>query len=360
VGRSSLPAGPLVILIMMLLPASLLAGTFPLNTVVDMTPTEPLANPVPGSYSSRYLSGVGLGEVFTIVFEDRNESSRIKVNSTTTGATGLAAANIASNVFDTHFVVKDMPITLTFAPQSSCGTAPQQVSFQYRAWGSVGNNPDHHFYVSDDLSCWTYVSTFTIPNAASFTNARGQVYYGFHDVILINGTYYAWGESNAGQTMMVRSANGDDVWEAFAAIGGTQAADGPLQMPESPTPSGSFFDLGLDRGVGKIHVRGNDSAFLLAVNTLAAMSLPPADLEAAFIDPGNWTWHDGNTGLPVSPILEADVHDLREAWLVPPIDPADNEWVIMYTGDYGAPYGKSLGYAQVIAVPVELQSFTIE
>ncbi len=294
------------------------------------------------------------------MFEDRADASTIKLNSTTSGPTGFAAVNTGTNIADTHFVVKDWPVTLASPPPTTCGQPADQVTFAYRAWASVGNNADHHFYVSDDLTCWILVATFTIANDAGFTGARGSVYYGFHDIIEINGTYYAWGESNQGQTMVVRSAEGDHVWEAFDSIGGTQAADGPLQMPESATPSGNFFDLGDDRGIGKLHVRGNDSAFLLAVNTAAQMSLDPADLEAAFLNPANWTWHDDTTGLPTTPILEATAdHDLREGWRVPPLDPADNSWTIVYTGDYGAPYEKALGYTQV-TVPVELMSFTVE
>lgn len=341
---------PALLLALGWVPQPAAAGSFPVATVTDMTPTAPLTNPVPGTYSSRYLSGFGLGSSFTVFFEDRDDVSTIKFNATTTGATGFAAANTATNIVDTHFVIKDWPITIEATP------------YAYRAWASVGNDPNHHFYVSNDLSTWTLVDIFTIPNEAGFTGARGQVYYGFHDVILVNGTYYAFGESNQGQTMMVRSSDGDQVWEAFASIGGTQASDGPLQMPESSTPSGSFFDLGRDRGIGKLHVRGNDSALLLAVNTAARLSLAPADLEAAFINPANWTWHDDTTGLPTTPILEATAeHDLREAWVVPPVDPDHNEWVIVYTADYGAgDGGKALGYAEMGAVPVELMSFTIE
>jgi len=326
------------------------AGSFPVDTVTDQTPTAPLANPVPSPYGSRYVSGFGIGDSFTVFFEDRDAASAISRNTSASGPTGFSAANAATNIADTHFVIKDWPITIAATP------------YAYRAWASVGNNPDHRFYVSDDLSSWTLVNTFVIANAAGFTNARGQVYYGFHDVILINGTYYAFAESNQGQTMLVRSAAGNDVWEAFASVGGTSAADGPLQMPESATPSGSFFDLGLDRGIGKIHVRGNDSALLLAVNTVALPSLAPAALEAAFIDPANWTWHDDTTGLPTSPILEATAeHDLREAWLAPAQNPDSGDWVIMYTADFGAADGgKALGYADFSAVPVELMSFDVE
>lgn len=339
-----------LLLVPVALPEAIFGGSFPLDTVTDQTPTAPLASPVPAAYASRYLSGFGTGDSFTIFFEDRDDSSTIYHNTTASGPTGFAAANTATNLTDTHFVVKDWPITVG------------ATLYAYRAWAAVGNNPDHRFLVTNDLDNWTVVSTFTIPNAAAFTTARGQVYYGFHDVILINGTYYAFGETNQGQTVLVRSVDGDDVWEAFASIGGTVAADGPLQMPEAATPSGSIFDLGLDRGIGKIHVRGNDSAFFLAVNTAAQPSLAPAAFETAFIDPANWTWHDDTTGLPASPILEATAeHDLREAWLVPPVDPDGSNWVIVYTADFGAADGGiALGWTGVTAVPVELISFSVE
>jgi hypothetical protein len=75
---------------------------------------------------------------------------------------------------------------------------------------------------------------------------RGYVYYGFHDVIELNGTYYAFAESNQSQTMLVRSADGDDVWEAFASVG-DRLGDGPLELPSGVsvgwTTSGSFVDL---------------------------------------------------------------------------------------------------------------------
>ncbi len=317
--------------------AVVLAGTFGPITVTDQTPTAPLANPVPSSFQPRYISGFGSDNSFTVFFEDRDAGNTISYVSTTSGPTGFPASATATNVTDTHFVVKDWPINIG-------GT-----DYAYRAWGSVGNNMDHHFYVSNDLTNWTLVSTFTIPNAAGFTGAKGWVYYGFHDVIQLNGTYYAFAESNQSQTMLVRSANGDDVWEAFASVGG-RPGDGPLELPAGVafgwTPSGSFVDLGHDRGYGKIHVDPRDNNFYLAVNTAAKASLPPSDLEAAFINPANWTWYDGTTGPAANPILSAtSEHDLRECWVVPNSDP-DADWVIVYDADFGsADGGKALGYA---------------
>jgi hypothetical protein len=311
-----------------------MSTTFPI-TVTDQTPTEPLLNPIATAFAPRYVSGFGSDNAFTIFFEDRDQGSRIFYNATTSGPLGFTAASTPTNISaETHFVVKDWPITIS------------DNSYAYRGWGAVGNNELHHFYVSNNLITWTLVSTFTIPNGSSFTGARGSVYYGFHDVIKLNKRYYAFAESNQGQTMMVSSTLGADDWIAFDSVGGTQAADGPLELPESGTPSGSFVLLGDDRGYGKIHVRGDDSGFYLAINLAAKPSLPPADLAAAYIDPANWTWHDGATGLPTTPILTATAeHDLREAWVVPQTDPNDS-WVIIYTADFGpADGGKALGYA---------------
>jgi len=317
--------------------AVVLAGTFGPITVTDQTPTAPLANPVPSSFQPRFISGFGSDDSFTVFFEDPDAGCAISYASSTSGPTGFPASATATNIADTHFVVKDWPINIG-------GT-----DYAYRAWGSVGNNMDHHFYVSNDLTSWILVSTFTIPNAPGFTDAHGWVYFGFHDVIELNGTYYAFAESNQSQTMIVRSANGDDVWEAFASVGG-RSGWGPLELPagvsSSWTPSGSFVDLGHDHGYGKIHVDPRDSNFYLAVNTAAKASLPPADLEAAFINPANWTWHDGTTGPAANPILsETTEHDLRECWVVPNTDP-NADWVIIYDADFGsADGGKALGYA---------------
>ncbi|MFH1314052.1 MAG: right-handed parallel beta-helix repeat-containing protein [Candidatus Eisenbacteria bacterium] len=333
---------PVLIAVLMFAAGGVWAGTFGPFSVTDQTSTAPLPNPTPASYQPRYVSGFGIDDVFKVFFEDRDAANQISYNMTTTGPTGFAAANTATNISDTHFCIKDWPITIGMT------------SYAYRAWGSVGNNLDHHFYVSNDLTTWTLVSTFQIPNHGDFAGARGWVYYGFHDVIELNGTYYAFAESNQGQTMLVRSDEGDDVWEAFASVGGTQAGDGPLQMPESPTPRGSFVVLGYDRGYGKIHVRGNDSGYYLAINTAAKPSLGAAGIEAAFINPANWTWDDGSTGLPTvsaTPVLvSTPERDIRECWVVPNSDP-DDDWVIMYDGDFGVDGGKALGYATLTPPP---------
>ncbi|MCK6558067.1 right-handed parallel beta-helix repeat-containing protein [bacterium] len=307
-------------------------------TVTDQTPTAPLANPAPGSFEPRYISGFGADGTFTVFFEDRAAGNQISYAATATGPTGFpAAATMTSIIPETHFVIKDWPITIS------------STTYAYRAWGSVGNNPQHKFYVSNDLVNWTLISTFTIPNAATFTDAHGFVYYGFHDVVELNGTYYAFAESNQSQTMLVRSVNGDDVWEAFAGIGG-RPGWGPLELPSGVTagwtPSGSFVDLGYDRGYGKVHVDPRDNNFYLAINAAAQASLAPAALEAAFINPANWTWHDGTTGPASNPILSATAeHDLQECWVVPNSNP-NADWMIIYDADYGAPDGSlALGYA---------------
>jgi LPXTG-site transpeptidase (sortase) family protein len=324
--------------------AASVRGIFIPISTTDMTPNAPLSNPTPGATSSRYISGIGLDDAFTVFFEDRlgGWPPPVVNVSTTTGPTGFPSGVTATNVNDTHFVIKAMPYTYLGTPYS------------YRAWGAVGNNADHRFYVSNDLTNWTLVSTFTIPNDPGFTSARGFVYYGFHDVILINGTYYAWAEANSGETMLVRSATGADDWVAFDRVGGNQLTDGPLLTPAdtvSPTPTGSFVDLGFDRGFGKIYIPGDDSGLYLAVNTVAKASQAPTVLEANFIDPANWTWNDGSVGrlTPAHALLnETAIHDYREAWVVPRSD-LDDPWVIMYTGDYSGT--RALGYAILQAAP---------
>lgn len=122
---------------------------------------------------------------------------------------------------------------------------------------------------------------FTIPNAAGFANAKGAVGYGFHDVILLNGTYYAFGESNQPQTMILSSTTGTDDWTAFVSIGGPAADDGPLQLPSGVTsgwtPTGNFLDAENDEGMFKLYADPRDSAFFLALNAAVQTSLTPAE-----------------------------------------------------------------------------------
>ena len=304
-------------------------------TVTDMTPVAPLQTPIPSTYEPRYISGFGSGDSFTLFFEDRAQDYQVYYLETTDGINGFPGSATRTDLRDTHLCVKDWPINID-------GTV-----YAYRAWGALWNTADHHFYVSNNLTNWTLVSKFTIPSNLPEGVPGGIVYYGFHDVIELNGTYYAWGECNIGYTLICRSINGADDWEAFDCVGGLFS--GPLQLPggEGPTPTGNFFELGYNRGYGKIMVPCDNSAFYLAINTAARPSLPDADLEAAFINPNNWTWHDGTTGLPTTAILREDGHDLRECWLVPN---GEAEWTIMYDADYGSDYGdKALGYATLAA-----------
>ena len=122
------------------------AGTFDEFVLTDQTPTAPLANPIPASYAPRYISGFGIADSYTVFFEDRDNAGAISSVTTSTGPTGFPAAATATNITDTHFVVKDWPITILGTP------------YAYRAWGAVGNNPNLNFYVSNDLTTWTLVS----------------------------------------------------------------------------------------------------------------------------------------------------------------------------------------------------------
>jgi len=314
------------------------AGYFQPVLATDVTTTLPLQKPTPSSYQPRYISGFGSDDNFTVFFEDRDAANAISYVQTNSGPEGFPTSVTSTNITDTHFCVKDWPITIGMT------------TYSYRAWASVGNNIDLHFYVSNDLTNWTLVSTFQIPISASFNGTSyGWVYYGFHDVIKINGKYYAFGESNQSQTQLCVSENGDDVWEAIASIGGRDFMDGNLFLPSGVatgwTPSGSFFDLGNDRGIGKIYVDPRDSDFYLAVNSKAKTSLPEDELEAAFIDPDNWSWHDGSTGYASTAILsQTGEHDLRECWLVPSSN-IDDGWTVIYDADYGSgDGGKALGY----------------
>jgi hypothetical protein len=315
---------------------SVSSGQLPV-TATDATPTMPLAKPSPASHEPRYISGFGHGDTFTLFFEDRAQDDQVYYVETTDGIDGFPPSATRTNVRDTHFCVKDWPIVVD-------GT-----KYAYRAWGALWDTPNHNFYVANDLTTWKLVNTFTIPTAAG--TPGGQVYYGFHDVVCLNGTYYAWGECNIGYTLICRSDKGADDWEAFACVGGLHSLPnvGPLKLPDVGTPTGSFFELGGDRGYGKIMVPGNDAAIYVAINTAARPSQPASELEAAFINPDNWTWHDGTTQYPPPVLLQATLeHDYRECWLVP--DEA-TDWYIIYDADFGDDGGKALGYA-ILSVPL--------
>jgi hypothetical protein len=322
----------------------LLAGTFSGFTPVDQTPTRPLSHPTPTDFQPRYISGFGKDGNFTLFFEDRDNGSRIGFVTTQNGPHHFESNITDTNISDTHFLIKPWPIEIN-------GT-----TYAYRAWASVGNNEEHHFYVAHTLSEWSLVSTFTIPNSSSLGDGYGTVFYGFHDVILLNGTYYAFAETNTGHTLIAKSSAGDDQWEAFAHMGGPNG-QGQLGSPTGGgwTVRGNFFDLGNDRGMGKLYIHPDDTGFYLAVNVAAKSSLPPDERETAFIDPSNWTWSDGTTGAPPStPIFSAtSEHDLREGWVVPRSDPS-RRWVLMYDADYGSDDGgKALGYANIYPDPCD-------
>jgi len=150
------------------------AGMFYPVQLLDFNPVLPLENPDPLQSQPRYVSGFGQDDEFTVFFEDRSDNGRIYFVTTTSGPTGFPITPTATNVTDTHFLVKDWPVTV------------EGTTYAYRAWASVGNNPDHHFYVSNNLTDWTLISTFTITNKPPITDSVfGHVYYGFHDVIQI-------------------------------------------------------------------------------------------------------------------------------------------------------------------------------
>lgn len=151
------------LILLTLLASQASAGTFQPEAVEDQTPLAPLANPVPAFYQPRYVSGFGQDQVFTLFIEDRDSDFAISFVATTTGPNGFPAAATSTNIADTHFTVKDWPV------------AVEGAQYAYRGWGAVGNNPEHHFYVSNDLVNWTLIATFTIPNAPEFTSAIGRV-----------------------------------------------------------------------------------------------------------------------------------------------------------------------------------------
>lgn len=91
-------------------PAS--AGTLDDLVLVDQTPGAPLQSPAPSSCGPRYVSGFGVNQAFTVMFEDRDVGGAIASVATTNGLEGFPAGVTPTNISDTHFVVKDWPITI--------------------------------------------------------------------------------------------------------------------------------------------------------------------------------------------------------------------------------------------------------
>ena len=322
-----------------------IAGTAQAETSIpqtDQTPLQPLTGPDPAVVQPRYISGFGLDNTYTIFYEDRNDTagcsyaSRIYFNQTSSGPFGFAATSTATNICDTHFVVKDWPITI-----SGLGT------FSYRGWGSVDNNAYHTFYVSNDLANWTNVyygaGMFSDPGNVL---AGDSILYGFHDIVNLNGNYMGFVESAGGKTYIVWSDNGDQYWQIIAKVGGSTPADMPLNLFLSPSitgpiPTGNFLPFEVDGQIvlGKVMVPGDRSGLYLAINAPAYQAVSQAQKEAAFLNPDNWTWRDGSTGLPdgdsrvLSSTYVTGGHDTREVFTVPSSD-VHADKVYIYTARY--------------------------
>ena len=130
------------------------------------------------------------------------------------------------------------------------------------------------------------------------------------------------------------------------------AREEPRTAANEPSTEALTFYCPISRQkcqAGKVYADPRDSDFYLAVNVTAQASLAPAALEAAFINPTNWTWHDDSTGPAAAPVLSATAeHDLRECWLVPRTSTSEG-WVLMYNADFGVDGGHALGYATTAA-----------
>ena len=301
----------------------------------DQTSTTPLGSPGL-AVRPRYISGFGVDNSYTIFYEDRTPPScspigfRIYFNQTTTGPFGLAATSTFTNICDTHFIVKNWPNTIGVT------------TYAYRGWGGQGNNTNHAFYATNDLANWTQIylgsGMFSDPGGVL---AGDTILYGFHDIVQLNGNYMGFAESAGGHTYIVWSDNGDQTWSVIARVGGSALTD-HLVLPASPTPTGNFIlmELGGLLTYGKLYNNGSNSASYLIINRAAAQAATPAQAEAAFLNPINWTWSDGSTGQPltVSPVLASTLtptsgHNIKEGWTVPTSNPRSNH-VILYTADY--------------------------
>jgi LPXTG-site transpeptidase (sortase) family protein len=333
---------PIVLFVVFILLSSVSLSVYAEASVpqTDQTPLTPLTAPSPASEWPRYISGFGVDNSYTIFYEDRNDSAgcsygyRIKFNQTTTGAMGFATTSTSTDICDTHFTVKDWPITL-----SGYGT------YSYRGWGSVDNNPYHDFYVSNNLVNWTriYYGTGMFSDPSNIMSGE-TINYGFHDIMEINNNYIGFVESAGGNTYIAWSDLGDDVWTIVAKVGGSEAGDLPLSLSftsAGPIPTGNFLLMYVDDQLvyGKLMTPGNRQGAYLAINAAAAQAATPTLAEAAFIDPANWTWSDGSTGQPdndsavLLSTLSSGGHDVRESFLAPTSAP-QSDYVILYTANY--------------------------
>jgi LPXTG-site transpeptidase (sortase) family protein len=331
----------LLVLLIVLLTSSVFAQSASAEASIpqqDQTPLAPLGSPQAPPAEPRYISGFGLDNSYTIFYEDRNVGCagayRIYFNQTSSGPFGFAATSTATNICDSHFKVKNWPITIS-------GT-----TYAYRGWGAGTYSSVHNFYVSNDLIHWTLEAAFTFPNPYN-----DQILYGFHDIIQLNGHYMGFAESAGGHTYIVSSPTGDQNWTVVAQVGGSGVADAPLNLSftsNGPIPTGDFLlmQVGGQMVYGKLMVPSNHSGAYLAINRPAAQAANPAAAEAAFLNPADWTWADGSTGLPTaaSRILTSTLgmggHDIHEVWTIPSSNPLSDN-VILYIADYASIGGGS-------------------
>ena len=334
----------------------------------DQTPLTPLLAPNPLVAAPRYISGIGEDNVYTIFYEDRNDTSgcsfgyRIYLNQTTTGAFGFAGTSTATNICDTHLKVKDWPITIGAN------------TYSYRAWGSVDNNAYHTFYVSNDLVNWTLIYYGTGMFNETITGGDA-ILYGFHDIVQINGNYIGFVESAGGHTYIAWSDNGDQTWTVIAKVGGSAATDLPLSLSftsAGPIPTGNFLlmEVNGETVYGKLMVPGNRSGAYLAINREAAQAATPSLAEAAFLNPAYWTWSDDTTGLPgianavLTSTLTSGGHDMREVFSIP-TSSVQSDHVILYTANYASttvPHGIGCAASNaecIVIVPPQPEDVTL-
>jgi LPXTG-site transpeptidase (sortase) family protein len=180
--------------------------------------------------------------------------------------------------------------------------------------------------------------------------------YGFHDIVRLNDNYMGFVESAGGNTYIAWSDNGDDVWTIITKVGGSEGSDLPLSLSftsAGPIPTGNFLLMYLNGQLvyGKLMVPGNRSGAYLAINAAAAQAATPALAEAAFLNPVNWTWQDGSTGLPGSgnavllSTLGSGGHDIREVFSAPTSSPQSDN-VVLYTANFaGSSASRGIGCA---------------